>query len=205
MFGSIQITQPNLLIVEGEEDKRFFESLSIHLGLAEIQVLPIGGKTKLRENLKGLRDTANFPTVRSLGIVRDADADPYSAFQSVCDALNANQLPAPSAPFIPIGHSPQVTILILPGDGKPGMLEDICLEAVQDQPAMICVREFFQCLNNHKISFPTQKIKAEIQVFLASIEPEIRVGEAAEKSFWPWNHAAFSQIQNFLRQIAGIA
>src|SRR5262249_43898583 len=72
--GKVQVQQAKLLIVEGIDEVGFFEAaLPNHPPLSEIQVLPIGGKTKLSQNLAALKNDAAFPSVRCLAIVRDAD------------------------------------------------------------------------------------------------------------------------------------
>src|SRR3989304_3874168 len=92
---TIAISKPYLLVVEGQDEKRFFEAIISHLGLQNIQVMPIGGKTKLRENLRALVSAPGFAGVVSLGVVRDADNDPDAAFRSVTDALGAAELAVP--------------------------------------------------------------------------------------------------------------
>lgn len=77
----IEIQKPTLLIVEGRDEELFFEALVRNLGSDGVQVMPIGGKTKLRENLAALVRSPRFAEVASLGIVRDADDRPESAFQ----------------------------------------------------------------------------------------------------------------------------
>ncbi|MGA8346654.1 MAG: hypothetical protein WB773_02435 [Isosphaeraceae bacterium] len=52
---SVKIQKPKLLIVEGRDEQFCFEAaLRDHLGLTDIQVMPIGGKTPLTRNLTGL-------------------------------------------------------------------------------------------------------------------------------------------------------
>ena len=73
---STKIVRSKLLIVEGRDEEMFFDAaLQDHLALADIQILPIGGKTKLTQNLSGLVNDLDFVTVQSLAILRDADAD----------------------------------------------------------------------------------------------------------------------------------
>ncbi len=167
----ITIEQPNVLAVEGKEDKQFFGALIDHLGLMEVQVLPIGGKDQLRRNLNALISSPNFDIVASLGVVRDANDNPGGAFQSVCDALRSVDLPAPEHSLIPTGHSPQVTVMILPAQDEPGMLEDVCIESEEQNPAMVCVEQYFECLKQKDLSLPKNESKARVQVFLAS-KPE---------------------------------
>jgi hypothetical protein len=104
---SIEITRPTVLLVEGKDDKLFFEAFINNQGLQNIQTLDIGGKTRLRQNLKVLKKTPKFSElVISLGVVRDANTDPTAAFQSVRDALQSVNLPAPERPLVPVGDAP---------------------------------------------------------------------------------------------------
>jgi len=198
---AVRIEQPNLLVVEGREEELFFEALIKHLGLQNIQIMPIGGKEKLRNNLRALVSAPRFHTVFSLGIVRDANADPNAAFQSVCDALRIVNLPVPKQPLLPAIGPPRVLVLILPGKNKQGMLEDLCLEAVKDDPAMCCVEQYFQCLSKLGIQ-PRNLSKAKVQAFLASREePGKRLGEAAQAGYWRWDCEAFREVKDFLQEL----
>lgn len=200
---TVEITKPNVLVVEGREEELFFGAFSKHLGLQNLQILPIGGKEQLRPKLKALVLSPSFPEVVSLGVVRDANANPGAAFQSVRDALQAANLPAPERPLAPTGHSPRVTVMILPAESVPGMLEDLCLRAVAPDPAMLCVEQYLQCLQQQGLSLPHNVSKAKVQAFLAS-RPEAgkRLGEAAQAGYWPWDDATFEQVKNFLQQIS---
>jgi len=198
----IKIETPTLLVVEGDEDKAFFEAFVRYLRLENIQIMPIGGKTQLRRNLKLLVKSPGFFEVRSLGIIRDADENPDAAFQSVRDALRNAGLPAPERPLSPTSLSPKVTVMILPNEYESGRLETLCLKAVKDNPAMICVDEYFQCLQRRSLTLPKNMDKAKIHVFLASKEePDKRLGEAAQAGYWPWEAEAFDQVKTFLRQL----
>jgi hypothetical protein len=199
---AVEIVAPHVLVVEGREEEMFFGALIKHLGLQSIQVMPIGGKTKLRQNLKALVSSPGFSEVVSLGVVRDANADPNATFQSVRDALQAVKLHAPGQPLVPGGHNPRVTVMIVPQGGMPGMLEDLCLRAVEQDPAMHCVEEFFECLQRRELPLPANMSKATVQVFLASRQKAgLRLGEAAEAGYWPLDAGAFEQVRVFLQQI----
>ena len=100
------------------------------------------------------------------------------------------------------GDAPEVTVMIMPGQGRRGALEDLCLEAVVDDPAMTCVDQFFECLQSESISHPKNTPKAKVQTFLASRPHErLRLGEAAEKGYWPWDSEAFEEVKVFLAQM----
>jgi hypothetical protein len=189
-------------MVEGMDDVFFFSALIKHLSLQDIQIINMEGKARLRDRLDAIVSSPRFADVTSLGVVRDANADPEGAFQSICDALRAAKLPVPDCPLKSAADSPRVTVMILPEEGVPGILEDLCLKAVRQDLAMPCLDEYFQCLQQQGLSLPKNLSKAKVQAFLAS-RPEAgkRLGEAAQAGYWPWDNKTFDQVKNFLKQI----
>jgi len=200
----IKITESRLLVAEGKDEELFFEALIKNIGLQGVQVLGRGGKTQISAFLPGLRDVPGFDNVERLGIIRDADNDAKAAFQSVRDALKAAGLPVPKDCLQTAGggSDPRVTILILPGNSASGMLEDVCLKAVEDDPAMVCVEQYFDCLQEKDVTPPKPLSKARIHAFLSSRpKPDLRLGEAAQRDLLPWDSPAFHQIKGFLKQV----
>lgn len=199
----IEISKSRVIVVEGKEDKLFFDALINHLSLNDIQVLDIGGKTELRKYLKALINVSGFDEVRSLGITRDANSSPSAALQSVRDALRSLGLPAPDRTLVPYGDKPKVVIMIFPDENTPGMLEDLCLQAVMQDPAMFCVDQYFQCLQQRSLNLPSKISKARVQVFLGSKpEPGKLLGVAAQAGYWPFDVEAFAQVKIFLQVIS---
>ncbi len=203
MKGIEKIEKEKLLIVEGIDEKRLFAKLLSYLQIASIQIFPIGGKDAIHRNLPALKKASKFLEVLSLGIVRDADTNPSGAFQSVCGALKKAGLPVPDRQIIPTKSIPRVSVIILPKPDFPGALEDICLCAVKEDPAIPCVEEYFQCLAGKGIVIPENNIsKAKVHTFLSSKEdPEKRLGEAAEAGYWPLEHPAFDLVKQFLQSL----
>jgi hypothetical protein len=201
---SIAIEKPHLLIVEGRDEERLFKKLLRDLDLTQIQVLPIGGKKLLRKKLISLVGNTDFPSVTSIGILRDGDDDSASAFQSVHDALRDNGLAAPGKPMEATAGPPAITVMILPGEDRTGMLETLLLESVKAEPAMECVNKFMSCLQEKKVPDPKGLDKARAHAFLASREkPDKRVGEAAEAGYWNLDSPALDPLKSFLKLIAG--
>lgn len=198
----IEITEPNILLVEGIEDVLFFEAFIRHLKLQNIQVISCEGKDNFRGNLKAIMRAPFYDKIKSIAIVRDGDANPSSAFQSVCDALRNVGLEVPKHQGIFAGEKPRVGVLILPGSDTPGMLEDLCLKAVENDPAMRCVAEYFECLRRNGL-FPDNAAKAKVQVFMASRKRAgLRLGEAAQAGYLPWDAEAFGPVRDFLKQMS---
>jgi hypothetical protein len=204
MFETIplKISKPKLLIAEGKDDECFFCAIIEHLGINDIQVAGIGGKDKLRTNLKGLIKDPSFSKVESLGIVRDADTNPVGAFQSVRESLRASGLPNPKKPLVLAQGMPRVAVMIIPSHKRKGALEDLCLESVSKDPALICVDQYFACLDQQKIGQAKNPSKAKVRVFLASRkDPTLPLGISAQKGYWPLDNKAFANIKVFLQSL----
>jgi hypothetical protein len=204
---SARILKSKLLIVEGRDEEVFFgAALKDHLGLADIQILPIGGKTKLTQNLLGLVNDVDFLTVQSLAILRDADLtapgattpSAAQASQSVCGSLRHVGLPCPVAHGQFAVGPPRVGIFIVPNGVDDGMLETLCLLSVASLPEFPCVDGYLQCLQGHGV-IPNNLHKARAHAWLASrLEPDKRVGKAAQAGYWPWDSDAFQDLWSFL-------
>ncbi len=202
MTAPTRLSSDRLLVVEGNDEVRFFQSLAKHMGLPSVQVLNIEGKNNLRARLKALTMSPDFGHVVRLGIVRDADQDPEIALQSVCDALKRVGLPVPNFPLNFAGSNPGVGVLILPGSKQTGALEDLCLATIAEDPAMYCVEAFFHCLTQQQLNLPANTAKAKVQAYLAS-RPKagLRLGEAAEAGYWDWHSPVLDEVKNFLQKL----
>lgn len=199
-----EFTKPNLLLVEGKTDELFFSALNKHLGFHDIQIIDVGGTSKFQKRLEAISVSPKFHIIKSLGIVSDNDSKHPSktSFECITDYLRYVNLPTPESPLLPKGNNPQVTVMILPSEGKTGMLEDLCLKSIESDPAMPCVNQYCQCLQEKCPSFPKNISKAKVQVFLASRkEAEKGLGIAARDGYWPFENAAFNEVKQFIRSI----
>jgi hypothetical protein len=195
-----QITRPKLLLGEGVDEVRFFKSFLAHLGVADIQVEQYGGKTRLAAFLQTLvTPLPGFAALTTLALTRDADTDATGAFQSVSAALTAAGLAAPAGHGLAAGTTPRVHVFILPDGVNPGMLETLCLESVKNSPAFPCVTSYFSCALRTASRQPKNWDKAFLHAWLASeVEPDRRLGEAADAGYWPWGSPAFAPLERFL-------
>lgn len=194
---------PILLLVEGKDDKVFFEALIDHIALRDIQVEQLMGKTKWKRKVKLIKDREDFcENVISLGLIRDADTSPSDAFKSVVDALRYVGLPLPSKPLESVGSNPKVTILILPDEKEEGELEDLYLKSLEKDPAIPCVNAYFECLQQKELLRPSKLSKSKVQAFLASRQTEvIGIRRAAKMGYVTWDDNAFHKVKEFLIQI----
>ena len=196
------ITASHILLGEGKDEVRFFEALGCHIGLRDFQAMDYAGKNNLRPFLSQFPKMRDFAQVASLIVTRDADHDWGNTFASVRDALANAKLPVPSALMEWVGDAPKVSIMLLPENGANGTLEDLCLAAVSEDPAMSCVNEYFSCLQCHSVPSGIWVSKAKVHAFLSSRpEPDCRLGEAAEKRYWYFDHTVYDEVKRLLKEL----
>ena len=205
-----------LLLVEGNDDRRFFGAMREHLGVTGIEIDSYNGKDKLRNDLAERVRNPDFQTVASLGIVRDADNSSQSAFESVRGSLRRADLPVPDAPATPIERDGlRVSVLILPPDDDKGELENVCLNSIESAADLQCVETYFDCLSKVEPLISANHLaKARLHSYLAAgpvyatqgnesarRRPGLRLGEAAEAGVWDWSSPAFDRVVEFLRNL----
>ena len=150
-----------LLLVEGTDDKTFFDELISHmerkassaLDRNSLAIVPFGGLQNLVQSLGVLARDPNYDIVSHISIVRDSDYH-TDAFASVCSSIERfnrqlpmSGLPVPSAVFQPTERQPHVSIFTMPLNAD-GTLESVVLSALQDDTIISCVNEYFACIEN---------------------------------------------------------
>ena len=197
------ITQSKVIIVEGSDDENLISALIQYIGLSGIQIISCEGKPVMPSVIKTVRNMPDFENkVTSLGVVRDANDVADRTFQSVCTALANASLSVPECPLAITDGIPRVSVMIWPCDANKGILEDVCLQSIANYPEMMCVNQYFECLEKQGIE-PSHKLsKAKVQTFLASgSEPYPHLGIGALKDRWPFDNNAFDKVKQFLTNL----
>ncbi len=190
------------LLVEGNDQRNFFEAFIDHLSLENIQSQNFGGVNELRNFLPAFVNMPNFQSVQSLGIVRDAETSAGSALQSIQSSLRNAELPVLDSPAKRTGISPAVTVLILPGDNRTGMLETLLCESFMDTPVNHCIDDFFVCVENLPDVSIKNPHKARAHAYLTTKpDPHFSVGVAAKNDYWDLDHDVFGNVRDFLQRI----
>ena len=209
-----------LLLVEGADDRRLFGALAGHLGINGIAIESYNGKPNLGNDLADRVRSPNFRAYSSIGIVRDADDDASSAFDSVVGSLRRANLPAPSTPVSPATQPGlRVAVLIIPPGEDSGELENLCLRSIENAKERACLDAYITCIEAIGPPISANRLaKARVHAYLAPgpeprffagtpnestnrRNPGLRVGEAAEARVWDWNSPAFTQVADFLRNL----
>ena len=207
MGNPTQITQSVQLLVEGNDQRNFFEAFVDHLSLGNVQVQNFGGTNELRGFLLTLVNAPGFrQNVQSIGIVRDAETSPDEAFQSVQNSLRNAGLAVPDRPEGQYGTDPTVAVQILPGEHRAGMLETLLCESFSHTPEDRCIADFFKCVeitwSNGAIRRPE---KARARAYLTTKpEPHLSAGVATKRGYWELDHVAFADVREFLAMITSV-
>ena len=191
------------LIVEGNDQRNFFQQFCQHLTLNGIEVHDFGGVNELKNYLPAFVNIPGFGDVTRLGIIRDAEHNAASALQSVQSVVkNAGLLPPDHVQGFAAG-TPSVGVLILPGHEQSGMLETLLCRTFADEPENGCIDEFFKCLQNQANLSLKRDDKSRAYAFLSTKDhPQSSVGVAAKKGYWNLDHDAFIDVRDFLTELA---
>lgn len=203
-----------LIAVEGQDEVHFFNELIKFIGTSDIEVWEVGGKTQFKSKFAGFINLRGFDELESIAFVCDADntnsRSAETSFSSLCRIIENVTTEEPSFSgniVLPSGMgefsegNPKIGIYVMPNNSDVGMLETLCLENVQNDPAMECVNEFIKCalLLEEK---PKNIPKAKVQTFLASKEEIVnRLGLGAMKGYWKFESPAWNDLKTFISNL----
>lgn len=195
-----------LLLVEGKDEVNLFEAL-VRRSLVDgpdIQVIDVGGKDNFRRNFMAIRTAASArPTLRAIGVVRDADDDARGAFDSVCHGIRSANYEPPASHGEFSDALPAIGVFVVPDGTERGAVETICRRSVQGDDTAMCVEEYLRCLEHHHATHSRNVDKSFAHAYLAAtLDPMARVGEGALQGVWDFGSPAFAELSEFIRQLA---
>lgn len=190
------------LLVEGNDQRNFFEAVVQHLALAHVQVWNFGGVHDLGEFLGAFVNMRGFRSVSSVGIVRDAEEDAVLALQRVNRALRNANLPVSIEPPANGEGNLRTNVLILPDGKRPGMLETLLYETFAGTEESYCIEQYFDCMGDLATFTEGKRDKARAHAWLATRrEPHVSVGFAAKKRYWNLEHEALARVRDFVSSL----
>jgi hypothetical protein len=200
-----KIEKENVLVVEGKDEKNFFEALLKKLDIHDVQIIDAGGKDNFKNKFSAYMQSENaLNIIKNIGFVRDAEEhDAQSAFQSICSILRNYELPCPADLRKVIAHDgKKVSIFIMPNNNDCGMLEDLCIDSIKNVDVFYCVECFINCYEN-KINKDKYNIaKAKILAYLSTRTPIVAsLGLAAQQGVWNFENQCFDGIKSFLKDL----
>ena len=109
----------------------------------------------------------------------------------------------PGEPGLRLDGEPAISVMILPGEGQPGMLESLLCETFAGDDRRACVDEFLACAEKVQGKAHPRRAKARAHAFLATTpDPHLSVGYAAKRGHWDFEHVALAPLRCFLADIA---
>lgn len=198
--GLKPLSATKILAVEGKDEVSFFDKFFEHLGITDCEVVDVIGKSQFKATITALLLRPGFTdNVTTFGLIRDADEDAESAFTSLHDLIQNQQLIPPNQDNEFASGTPKVGIFIMPGNLDTGMLEDLCLKIVENHPIMPCVDTLFDCVSNSNVEQPKNISKAKVQAFLSTLPNLPRsIGEGAKQGCWDFKSPVLSDLKLFL-------
>lgn len=197
------ITHKKVLAVEGKDECNFFEALLDDMSITEYQIYDIGGKREFKNKIPALVKTSDldFDKVEVFAIIRDADDNHEGAFESISSIVKKTGLKEPLKVETFGDGNPKVGIFIMPGNSENGMLEDLCLQTVEDKPVMKHVNHYIDSVQKIEDG-PKIIAKAKAQVYLASKPVTVySVGLGAQKKYWDFTSGALDGVKQFLENM----
>ncbi|MBX7212023.1 MAG: hypothetical protein K1X78_27200 [Verrucomicrobiaceae bacterium] len=192
-----------IVVCEGQDDQAVIKGLCDFAGIADIAVEHCAGRTNLERFLSEMPKRPEFTRgeVESVAVIIDAEEEAAGSWQKIVNAVKQSfQITLVKAGDFSTG-SPKIGGYIVGRDGGKGMIEDLCLEAVSEQPGYACLLDYFKCLAE-KTGRTDHLAKARFRAWMASQSDfDLRVGKAAEKGHLPWGNKAFDPLRAFLRKL----
>ena len=195
------IEKEKLIIVEGNDDENFINTLLKKLEINDVEIINIGCNNFI-DYVPEIGKTPGFGEVKQLLVIGDADNSSLTAFNKIkrsIEKIEDYDLIPPQEKNRVTNDLPQVGIFIITKpNSEVGMLEDLCLETVKDHPAMKCVELFCECISelNIKLENPS---KSKCKTFLSGMPRSVpHIGTAAEANYWNLDSPILNELKSFL-------
>jgi hypothetical protein len=202
MQKDFSIQREKLLLVEGVDDKDFFIELFKKIDISDVHILTVDGKGNFATFLQIIANMERFDAVKAIGLIRDADTNAKGAFESLSNSIKKIQLqPPPQVNSFRSQSGVNVGIFIMPRKFEDGMLEDLCLESVQQHGIMPCIDNFVDCISKKLLENeqPKHLSKLKAHIFLSSMPNLVNtVGLGAKKGYWNFDHPCMDELKAFL-------
>lgn len=198
-----KIEKKLLIMVEGKDDKLFFDALLMHLDLDKslVDIISVEGKDRFPKEIKALPKIPGFFLLEKIIFVRDADENYEGAFQSMRDALKRNKFPYPrtTGTFSAQKNKLRTAIYIMPKEQENGAIEDLCLASIGEEEQK-CIEQTMACMPSQPKK--NKLAKGKTLVFLGTRErPVNTLGIAAYENYWNFNHSCFENLNCLLQNL----
>jgi len=196
-----ELIHSKILLVEGEDDEKFFKHYMLHLGINVDEIHIIKTKGTFNEDyVKSLTTRPGFVgNINLLGIIKDSDSGITSTFENIKDLFNGTNLNFPDSPYCFSHNGIRVGAFIIGNNSDIKMLEDLCLKTVENKPEIECINNLFECISkidNREFEKPS---KSKAQAYLATQTVYAKhIGLGAKEGHWDFTSTALNSLKEFL-------
>jgi hypothetical protein len=200
-----KIEKENVLAVEGNDEKNFFEALLKTMNIPNVQIIDVCGKDNFKNKFPVyMQSEGALKKIKNIGFVRDAEQlEATSAFDSICSVLHKYALPCPTELCKLVeDNGKKVNVFIMPNNNDCGMLEDLCIAAIKGTDVFTCVECFIKCYETKIEKDKYNLAKAKILAYLSTRTPLVNaLGLEAKQSVWDFTKPCFDDIKKFLKEL----
>lgn len=174
----------------------------------DIQVLDFGGITELKGYLMALKQLDNFPDVKGMMVIRDAESDYESAVREIKQALLENDMESEDKPGSWKIGSPAICYALFPScDDAPknGTLEDLCLSTISDANWDSLQSEIDVFLEKIKTEYGEKyprEFKNKLHVYFSIKDKYVglKIGEAAKANAFNWDNPGVLSLKRIIKE-----
>lgn len=205
-------TPKPLVLCEGKEDLLVIQTLANHAGLeGKLAFQQYGGKNKLRAYLHLLKTSPEYARgeYSRILITRDADSDFEASWQALKDSIVEAFSCEPTSPgeWIKTNDGSGIAAWIIPGPGKTGMIETLCLESSRAKIPEVfnCLESFVTCLKGIHVEAVHEKARFAIWTIAAQgagARDRLSLEYAIPNLPIDWDDASFTPLRDLLVGIA---
>ena len=217
MKENYEIHHEHAVLCEGADEKYFLISYfnsktlrQVHPGFADnIDIFDFGGNQDLPGILNLFQKTPGYSALKSLLIIRDAEADARKAVSEIRHALQRNDLPVPENPCQWEEGTPKVSFLLFPSCSsvlEDGALENLCLKLLvkklpEDVPER--VDQFLRELEKERGSAFPRRFKNQLHTDFSVTDQlgGMKVGEAAKANAFDWESPILDPFRKHMLEV----
>jgi hypothetical protein len=200
-----------LVLCEGNEDRIIFEKIAEAAGLGnQIKFLGYGGDSKLSEFLEYIKDSPEYRRGEHSRILVtcDADDDSAKALKRLAAAIRKTfscELTAPGETLASVDGLP-ISAWVVPGDGKSGMIETMCMEASREKSPELfdCIDPLIECLEKNQGAKPHEKVRFAFWTIISqgnTARKRLSVERAIDKVPLDWSCETFSPVRKLFADL----
>jgi hypothetical protein len=205
------IKKPHLILCEGEDATQyiiwlldFFINIEGDKEFEDFLAFDFGGIDDLSNFLSVLKNLANYETVRSITIVRDAEGNAQSAVENITRALGNNGFSyASNVNTVSKGGQPKTGFVLFPscsGELESGTLENLCLRTLSDVNSGKILSAVDSVVKNFDFKRP-HKNRLHTYFSLTDKFVALKIGEAAHARAFNFHCPEIESLKLFLSQM----